>query len=67
MSSAIPSKQREQHSKFTAGVIRAIEELEIRRANRTPQELADAAWQKLQYDLPVVERDELQALLAHLR
>lgn len=52
-----------EKTKFTKGLIRAIEELEYRRLNRSPQQLADAAWQKLQFDLPLVETAELQALL----
>lgn len=53
--------------KFTSGLIRAIEELEVRRVQRSPQQLADAAWQKLQYDFPLVETAELQALLGVIR
>lgn len=53
--------------KFTSGLIRAIEDLELRRINRSPQQLADAAWQKLQYDFPLVETEELQALLGAFR
>lgn len=53
--------------KFTADVIRAIEDLELHRVNRSDEELADAAWQKLQYDLPVVESAELAALVKRLR
>lgn len=53
--------------RFTSGLIRAIEELEVRRATRSPQQLADAAWQKLQYDFPLVETCELQALLEAFR
>lgn len=49
--------------KFTAALIRALEESELRRLRRSPQQLADAAWQKLQYDFPLVETAELQALL----
>jgi hypothetical protein len=67
MSSSTTSAASRQRSKFTADVIQAIEELEIRRSNRSAQQLADAAWQKLQFDLPVLEVDELQALLEHLR
>jgi hypothetical protein len=48
-------------------LIRAIEDLELRRINRSPQQLADAAWQKLQYDFPLVETEELQALLEAFR
>jgi hypothetical protein len=67
MSSSTTSAAVRQRSKFTADVIKAIEELEIRRSNRPAQQLADAAWQKLQYDLPLLEVAELQALLEHLR
>jgi hypothetical protein len=49
--------------KVTSGLIRAIEDLELRRNNRSPEQLAGAAWQKLQYDFPLVETEELQALL----
>jgi hypothetical protein len=52
---------------FTSGLIRAIEDLKLRRNNRSPQQLADAAWQKLQYDFPLVETEELQALLETFR
>lgn len=52
---------------FTKDAIRAIEELELRRVSRTTQQLADAAWEKLQYDLPVVEATELAALVEMLR
>lgn len=67
MSSSTGSAAARQRSKFTADVIRAIEELEVRRINRPSQQLADAAWQKLQFDLPVLEVAELQALLDQLR
>jgi hypothetical protein len=67
MSSSTTSAAARQRSRFTADVIRAIEELEIRRTNRPSQQLADAAWQKLQFDLPVLEVAELQALLELLR
>jgi hypothetical protein len=67
MSSSTTTAAARQRSKFTADVIQAIEELEIRRCNRPARQLADAAWQKLQYDLPVLEVAELQALLEHLR
>lgn len=67
MSSSTSSAAARQHNKFTVDVIRAIEELEIRRINKPSQQLADAAWQKLQFDLPVLEVAELQALLEHLR
>jgi hypothetical protein len=53
--------------KFTLALIRALEGSELRRLNRSPQQLADAAWQKLQYDFPVVETEELQALLCAFR
>lgn len=53
--------------KFTAALIRALEESELRRLSRSPQQLADAAWQKLQYDFPLVETAELQALLEAFR
>jgi hypothetical protein len=67
MSSSSSTAAARQRSKFTADVIRAIEELETRRSNRPSQQLADAAWQKLQFDLPVLEVAELQALLDHMR
>uniref|UniRef100_A0A383WMX0 Uncharacterized protein n=1 Tax=Tetradesmus obliquus TaxID=3088 RepID=A0A383WMX0_TETOB len=67
MSSSTGSAAARQRSKFTADVIRAIEDLEVRRINRPSQQLADAAWQKLQFDLPVLEVAELQALLDQLR
>lgn len=53
--------------KFTSALICALEESELRRLNRSPQQLADAAWQKLQYDFPLVETEELQALLEAFR
>lgn len=56
-----------ERSRFTHSVIRAIEELEIRRSTRSAQELADSGWQKLQFDLPLVETEELQALLDAFR
>jgi hypothetical protein len=52
---------------FTREVVRAIKELELRRSSKSQQELADTAWDKLQYDLPVLETAELQALLQQLR
>eukprot|EP00775_Hariotina_reticulata_P005054 gene5054-5295_t len=56
----------ERHT-FTREVVSAIKELELRRASKTQQELADCAWNKLQYDLPVLEPAELQALLQQFR
>lgn len=53
--------------KFTKEVIRAIETLELRRSNLSDEELAESAWQKLQFDLPVVEARELAALVDRLR
>lgn len=56
----------ERHT-FTREVVTAIKELELRRACKTEQELADCAWNKLQYDLPALEPAELQALLQQFR
>lgn len=44
-----------------------IRQLEGRHSNRSEQELADAAWRKLQFDFPIVQDDELAALLAVFR
>lgn len=56
-----------ERRKFTSDLIRAIEELEQKRLTRSPQQLADAAWQKLQFDFPVIDSRELQALLEAFR
>lgn len=56
-----------ERRKFTSSLITAIEELELRRTNRSQQQLADDAWAKLQYDLPVVDVVELQALVEVFR
>lgn len=64
---ALPGRAAASEGKFTKDVIRAIEDLELRRITRSAQELADTAWEKLQYDLPVVEPLELAALVDRLR
>lgn len=60
-------QEQQQRKVFTAQLVQAIQELEQRRSNRSPEELAARAWDKLQYDFPAVEAAELEALLAAFR
>lgn len=52
---------------FTAQLVKAIRDLDERRANRTSEHLSASAWDKLQYDYPLLEQVELAALVDAFR
>lgn len=60
-----PRQQHDQHrAQFAQDLIAAISDAKVQRCNRPESALAAACWEKLQYDLPVVDARELEALLS---
>lgn len=65
-----PAKSRPpdaRRKRFTDELINALKESEQLCSRRTPEELAQAAWDHLQFDLPVARPEEMTALVESFR